>query len=56
MTDEAGPSPEEQSGDVPQQPSEPVTQEIQHSLVSALVPERVARGAFSTGAVVDMSG
>ncbi|HID24119.1 MAG TPA: DUF3467 domain-containing protein [Planctomycetaceae bacterium] len=52
MTDEAGPGPEEQSGEGPQQPSEPVTQEIQHSLVSALVPERVARGAFSTGAVV----
>ena len=32
--------------------SEPQTQEIQHSQVSALVPEQVAKGAFSTGAVV----
>jgi len=32
--------------------SEPVTQEVQHSQVSALVPEGSARGVFSTGAVV----
>jgi hypothetical protein len=30
----------------------PYCEEIQHSQVSALVPERVARGVFSTGAVV----
>lgn len=30
----------------------PQTQEIRHSQVSAIVPERVARGVFSTGAVV----
>lgn len=32
--------------------NEPYSQEIQHSQVGAIVPERVARGAFSTGAVV----
>ena len=31
---------------------QPQTQEVQHSQVSALVPEKVARGVFSTGAVV----
>ena len=30
----------------------PYCEEIQHSQVSALVPERVSRGVFSTGAVV----
>ena len=30
----------------------PQSEEIQHSQVSAIVPERVARGVFSTGAVV----
>jgi hypothetical protein len=30
----------------------PYCEEIQHSQVSAIVPERVARGVFSTGAVV----
>jgi hypothetical protein len=30
----------------------PYCEEIQHSQVSAVVPERVARGVFSTGAVV----
>jgi hypothetical protein len=30
----------------------PYCEEIQHSQISALVPERVARGVFSTGAVV----
>lgn len=33
-------------------PSAPQSQEIKHSQVSALVPEAVARGVFSTGAVV----
>jgi hypothetical protein len=44
----------------PNEPSEPgepheegpYCEEIQHSQVSAVVPERVARGVFSTGAVV----
>lgn len=36
----------------PGQPNAPQTQEIRHSQVSAIVPERVARGVFSTGAVV----
>jgi hypothetical protein len=40
----------------PQQPrpNDPnsVTQEVQHSSLSARVPEKVARGVFSTGAVV----
>ena len=31
---------------------DPSSQEVQHSQVSALVPESVAKGAFSTGAVV----
>lgn len=35
-----------------QQPPGPQTEEIRHSQVGALVPERVARGVFSTGAVV----
>src|SRR6266542_3446380 len=30
----------------------PFTQEIRHSQISARVPEKVARGVFSTGAVV----
>lgn len=33
-------------------PNSPQTQQVQHSHVSALVPEKVARGVFSTGAVV----
>jgi hypothetical protein len=33
-------------------PAGPQSQEIQHSQLSALVPENVARGVFSTGAVV----
>ena len=38
----------------PQNPSEPpaFSQEIQHSQVSARVPEKVGRGVFSTGAMV----
>jgi Protein of unknown function (DUF3467) len=41
----------------PQQPTPPAdsggfTQEIQHSQVSARVPEKVGRGVFSTGALV----
>ena len=42
---------DERQQDAPK-PSEPVTQEIHHSQVSALVPEKVGRGSFSTGAVV----
>jgi len=41
--------------DAPQRPahsSNPQTEEIRHSQVGAIVPERVARGVFSTGAVV----
>ncbi len=30
----------------------PYCEEIQHAQISAVVPERVARGVFSTGAVV----
>ncbi|MCH7688833.1 MAG: DUF3467 domain-containing protein, partial [Planctomycetes bacterium] len=32
--------------------STPQSQEVRHSQVSALVPERIGRGVFSTGAVV----
>ncbi|GAB4160844.1 MAG: hypothetical protein Tsb009_38170 [Planctomycetaceae bacterium] len=32
--------------------SNPQSEEIRHSQISAIVPERVARGVFSTGAVV----
>jgi Protein of unknown function (DUF3467) len=51
MTDEHSPD------DPPQNPAPhdedgPYCEEIQHSQVSAVVPERVARGVFSTGAVV----
>lgn len=35
-----------------QSPNDVQSQEIQHSQVGALVPEKVARGTFSTGAVV----
>jgi hypothetical protein len=43
--------------DNPQQPlpsgaTGPFTQEVQHSQVSARVPEKVGRGVFSTGALV----
>lgn len=42
----------------PQKPGEPHTfsQEFQHSNVGARVPERVARGAFSTGVLVLQGG
>ncbi len=47
MIDERPPDePLPSDGDVP------YCEEIQHAQVSALVPERVARGVFSTGAVV----
>jgi hypothetical protein len=36
----------------PSPPDGPHTEEISHSHISALVPERVARGVFSTGVVV----
>ncbi len=42
----------EEEGRSQQPPSEPITQEIRHTPIGALVPERVARGSFSTGAVV----
>jgi len=49
MNDENDPgSPEGLPGDNPDIQS----QEVQHSQIGALVPEKVARGVFSTGAVV----
>jgi hypothetical protein len=33
-------------------PNAPWTQEVRHSQVTAIVPERVARGVFTTGAIV----
>ena len=47
---DANPAPEEGSNDPGH--FQPQTQEVQHSQISALVPDNVARGAFSTGAVV----
>lgn len=41
-----------ENGDGKENPPGPQSQEIQHSQISALVPEAVARGVFSTGAVV----
>lgn len=54
MTDQQFPEDREnRSGDDPSvNPDAPQTQEIRHSQVSARVPEHVARGVFSTGAVV----
>ena len=42
----------QQGGPAPQGGSAPQSQEVRHSQVSALVPESVGRGVFSTGAVV----
>lgn len=42
----------EQDGSADDSPSDVQSQQIQHSQVGALVPEKVARGTFSTGAVV----
>lgn len=50
MTDENAPDPEPDAESSDR--DGPQTQEIRHSQVSALVPERVSRGVFSTGAVV----
>ncbi|RMG37740.1 MAG: DUF3467 domain-containing protein [Planctomycetota bacterium] len=47
MHDEEGRS----SGDVPPDDA-PYTQQVRHRSIGALVPERVARGVFSTGAVI----
>ncbi len=58
MIDDPIPDPDPDDDDdfpdegTPPERSEPQTQEVQHSQVSALVPESVAQGAFSTGAVV----
>jgi hypothetical protein len=46
------PLPDDHSGGSPPGNEGPYCEEIQHSQVSAVVPERVARGVFSTGAVV----
>lgn len=43
---------DERSPNDPTNAPGPYSEEIQHAQVSALVPERVARGVFSTGAVV----
>ena len=36
----------------PDDPNAPIIQDIQHQSISARVPEKVARGVFSTGAIV----
>ncbi len=48
---ESGPEPEDPPGE-----TSPQTQEVRHAHVSAIVPEHVARGVFSTGAVVLQGG
>ena len=46
-------SPDDSSGPQPPHGEDgPFCEEVQHSQISAVVPERVARGVFSTGAVV----
>jgi hypothetical protein len=51
MTDERSPDEPFHASGAPDEEG-PYCEEIQHSQVSAVVPERVARGVFSTGAVV----
>ncbi len=46
------PNSEDASDDSPTDSSGPQSQQVQHSQVSALVPEKVACGVFSTGAVI----
>jgi hypothetical protein len=50
MTDER--PPDDPSHSPPPGDEVPFCEEVQHSQVSAVVPERVSRGVFSTGAVV----
>lgn len=52
MTDERSPDDPPNPAGQPGGDEIPYCEEIQHSQVSAVVPERVARGVFSTGAVV----
>ncbi|MBI1313631.1 DUF3467 domain-containing protein [bacterium] len=49
-TDDFAPEPRDNSSD--DEHSDIQSQQIQHSQVGALVPDKVARGTFSTGAVV----
>jgi hypothetical protein len=48
MSSEPGSNPEDQS----KGPNEPFSQEVQHTHVSARVPEKVGRGVFSTGVMI----
>ncbi len=48
MSSDAGSGPEGHS----QGPNEPFSQEVQHTHVSARVPEKVGRGVFSTGVMI----
>ena len=52
MEDKNGTDPEPEKHDSESPLFQPRTQEVQHSQISALVPDAVARGTFSTGAVV----
>jgi hypothetical protein len=52
MNDEQASHPNDDDAERSNGGTGPQTQEIRHSQVSALVPEKVARGVFSTGAVV----
>src|ERR1700758_2505612 len=52
MNPEQPQGPEENPKKPPQPGEQGFTQEIQHSQVSARVPEKVGRGVFSTGALV----
>jgi hypothetical protein len=47
-----GPPDDPPTGATPSGSEGPYWEEIQHAQISAVVPERVARGVFSTGAVV----
>ncbi len=51
MTDETADAGSDDQKNIPPA-NNPQTEEIRHSPIGALVPERVARGVFSTGAVV----
>ena len=52
MNDDSTPDLPPGDSDAPRPDAGPQSQEIRYSQLSALVPERVSRGVFSTGAVV----
>jgi len=52
MTDDPVTDGDDPGGELPVDPDAPQSQQVQHAQFSARVPEHVARGRFSTGAVV----